>query len=613
MKDKLKFLLLYFLVWLVIFFLARLVFVVYNPALAKEAGFANIALSFFYGLRMDASATAYLIAPACLMMLLSLVIPYFNNIKPYKVYSFIVFLLVSFIVLSDGSLYEAWGFRIDDDILVFLANPKEVYASISHLPLFWITLFFIAIVALCWYGFKKVLTYIFFPPQYRFRWVTALVLLAVTASLIIPIRGGLQLAPMNQSSVYFSTNSFANHSAINAVWNFVQSTVKQNDLQEESYHFMGDTQIAALTDSLYAAKGEQEYWINTRPGAPVNVLLIIWESFTEKAIHAKVNGEEVTPNFNRLKQEGIYFSNIYASGDRTSKGVPAILSGYPALPVGSVIQNPAKSNKLQLLSGLYKQRGYSTPFFYGGEPEFANIKSYLLHGGYDPIIDKSAFAAADMNSKWGAHDGVVAQRVLLELQRINKPFFGTWLTLSSHEPFETPVPTVIHGEDITNKFLNSLHYTDAVIGDFIEQCKKQAWWNNTVIVMIGDHGHPKPETGHRADNFRTPMLWLGGALKQTNKVVTHVGSQIDLATTLSSQFGIGKGLFPFSKNLADSTALHWASFNYKDGLGFATDSSRLIFDIVAKRIVESIGDASDKNLQPAKAIFQKMYEDYLKK
>lgn len=613
MKYKLKFLLLYFLVWLVIFFFARVVFVIYMPSLAGEAGFKNIALSFFYGLRMDASATAYLIAPVCLMVLLSLVFPYFNKITPYKVYSFIVLLLVAFIVLSDASLYEAWGFRIDDDVLVFLANPKEVYASISHLPLFWIALLFIIIFIAIWYGFRKVLKHIFFPPQYAFKIATAVVLLVVTAALIIPIRGGLQLAPMNQSAVYFSTNNFANHSAINAVWNFVQSTVKQNDLQEESYHFMGDAEISRITDSLYTAKGQQEYWLNAKPQAPVNVLLIIWESFTEKAIHVDVNGKAVTPNFNRLKEEGIYFSNIYASGDRTSKGVPAILSGYPGLPVGSVIQNPAKSNKLQLLSGIFKEKGYSTPFFYGGEPEFANIKSYLLHGGYDPIIDKSAFASADMNSKWGAHDGVVAKRVLAELQRIKKPFFGTWLTLSSHEPFETPVPTVIPGEDITNKFLNSLHYTDAVLGDFIEQCKQQTWWNNTVIVMIGDHGHPKPETGHRADNFRTPMLWLGGALTQKNKVIDHVGSQIDLATTLAAQFNMGKGMFPFSKNLADSTALHWASFNYKDGLGFATDSSRLIFDIVAKRIVESIGDASDKNLQPAKAIFQKMYEDYLNK
>lgn len=613
MKHKLKFLLLYFLVWLVIFFVARLVFVIYNPALATEAGIRDSSLSFFYGLRMDASATSYLIAPVCLMVLLSLIIPYFNQVKPYRVYSFVILLLVAIIVLADASLYEAWGFRIDDDILVFLANPKEVYASISHLPLFWIGLFFLVIMTILWYGFTWTLKRIFFVPQHQFKLLTGLVILAVMAFLIIPIRGGLQLAPMNQSTVYFSTNNFANHSAVNAVWNFVQSTVKQNDLQEESYHFMDDLQIAAITDSLYRAKGQQANWIKHQPKQPVNVLLIIWESFTEKAIHAQVNGASVTPNFNRLKEEGIYFSNIYASGDRTSKGVPAILSGYPALPVGSVIQNPAKTNKLQLLSGVFKAIGYTTPFFYGGEPEFANIKSYLLHGGYDPIIDKAAFAAADMNSKWGAHDGVVAQRVLLELQKINKPFFGTWLTLSSHEPFETPVPVVIPGEDITSKFLNSLHYTDAVIGDFIAQCKQQPWWGNTVIVMIGDHGHPKPETGYRADNFRTPMLWLGGALQQSHTVITHVGSQVDLATTLAAQFGMGKGVFPFSKNLADSTALHWASFNYKDGLGFVTDSSRLIFDIVARRILESTGDTSDKQLMPAKAIFQKMYEDYLNK
>src|SRR5690606_12725981 len=114
---------------------------------------------------------------------------------------------------------------------------------------------------------------------------------------------------------------------------------------------------------------------------------------------------------------------------------------------------------------------YEAGFYYGGEPEFANIKSYLLHAGFDPITGKGSFAKKDMNSKWGAHDGVVMERMMKELAVTRQPFFTTWLTLTSHEPFETPVPVVFEGKDNTTRFLNSHHYTDSVVGTLIDRCR----------------------------------------------------------------------------------------------------------------------------------------------
>ncbi len=132
----------------------------------------------------------------------------------------------------------------------------------------------------------------------------------------------------------------------------------------------------------------------------------------------------MTPQFNRWKQHGIYFSNMYASGDRTNIGIPVIFSGYPAMPNTTLIHSPGRSEKLQVLSKLFKGKGYYTPFFYGGEPEFANLKSYPLHSGFDPIIGKNNFETKDMNSKWGAHDGIVVNRVFGDLYKSNKPFFA---------------------------------------------------------------------------------------------------------------------------------------------------------------------------------------------
>jgi phosphoglycerol transferase MdoB-like AlkP superfamily enzyme len=283
------------------------------------------------------------------------------------------------------------------------------------------------------------------------------------------------------------------------------------------------------------------------------------------------------------------------------------------MPNTTIIHSPSKSAKLKVLSQVFKERGYATPFFYGGEPEFANIKSYLFHGGFDPIISKNDFASKDMNSKWGAHDGVVMNRVVDELNKLKKPFFATWLTLSSHEPFEVPVPDVFNGADIKTKFLNSLHYTDQVISDFIDKCSHQSWWNNTLVIITGDHGHRLPETGKQADDFRIPMLWLGGALLQKGINIDKVISQVDIATTLTKQAGIDKELFPFSKNALDSSTHQWAFFCFNNGFGFVDTSGRLVFDNVGKQIIQQEGHTGPAEIEAGKVMQQVTYEDFLKK
>src|SRR5690606_2568520 len=99
------------------------------------------------------------------------------------------------------------------------------------------------------------------------------------------------------------------------------------------------------------------------------------------------------------------------------------------------------------------------------------------------------------------HDGVVMEKLFADLNQQSQPFFTTWLTLSSHEPFETPVPVVIQGQEPEDQFLNSLHYTDQVLYDFINRAKTADWWKNSLLVITADHGHRLPFTGEKADDF----------------------------------------------------------------------------------------------------------------
>ncbi|MEJ7912237.1 MAG: LTA synthase family protein [Chitinophagaceae bacterium] len=605
-----KFVLVYAGCWLVFFQIARLFFLLYHVNQSRILPTTLAVQTFVYGLRMDASMTAYLTLPVCLFLFLSIWLPVFSKQVIYRWYSAILLLLVLLITTADAELYRQWGFRIDASPLKYLQSPSEAWASVSHLPLWLMLLSFCISYFMLVTCFFKVLTRACHWLQEQSAKVPAAVAVILISCLaIIPLRGGLQQTPMNQSMVYFSSVNFANHAALNATWNFLQGVLAYNNIATNPYVYLSGKRAKEIKDSLYQSSGTTAQVLNnTTP----NVILIIWESFTGKALDQSIKGKEIVPSFQKLQQEGLYFSQVYASGDRTDKGLSAILSGYPALPATSILRDANKAARLPSLSNVFKNRGYAVPFFYGGEPEFANIKSYLLQAGFSPLTEKKNFRARDQNSKWGAHDGVVAQKIKEDLNHTRQPFFATWLTLTSHEPFETPLEPVIVGNDETTLFLNSLHYTDSVVGDFVAFCKQQPWWKNTLLIIIADHGHPLPATPTKSDNFKIPMLWVGGALK-VQGLVTTVMSQTDLAATLLAQTSHAPTLFPFSKNIFDPLSKNWAFFSFKDGWGFTQPKTELLFDNVGGRLLQQKGGYTNADLQAGKALQQYIYNDYLTK
>jgi membrane-anchored protein YejM (alkaline phosphatase superfamily) len=138
-------------------------------------------------------------------------------------------------------------------------------------------------------------------------------------------------------------------------------------------------------------------------------------------------------------------------------------------------------------------------------------------------------------------------------------------------------------------------------------------WKNTIVIISADHGHYLPVTGKRADDYRIPILWLGGALKKQNIIIDKTVSQLDMAGSLVQQLHFKTEPFPFGKNVFDSTSKHWAFFTYNDGIGFVTDSSRLLFDNTGKRTVFEEGKTNKEQESIAKALMQKLYTDFLKR
>ena len=614
MLKKIFFLLIYLFTWVIFFEVARIFFLLSTVQYAKETPSPLVFQSLWFGLKMDLSMAAYLTILVGVFVIASLFIPFFRKKWIYLIYTGLILFVQLLLIITDVESFKAWGTRIDSTPLKFLSSPKEAWASVSHLPLVLIFIGLIVLYFLLFWLFRKIISRsIVLLENNKYRFVQALLVLLFIGTLIIPIRGGFQLSPLNQSSVYFCNSQYANNAAVNASWNFMFSVIQMNQLNKDLYKYMKEEEADAIVKSLFNAEGKSEQIINESNSTKTNVILIIWESFTEKVLNKNIEGKPVIKFFPELMKEGIYFSNCYSSGDRTDKGISAVISGYPALPKGSIVNYPEKTAKLPGLGKIFSDNGYATQFYYGGESEFMNIKSYLNAQKFQQLITKESFKETEMNSKWGAHDDAVMKKLVNDIPQMKQPFFTTWLTLSSHEPFETPVPAVFNGNDKETKFLNSLHYTDSVVYSFINELKKMPSWENTLVIISADHGHYLPVTGKRADDYRIPVLWLGGALKKQNVVIDNTVNQLDMAGCLAQQLHFKSDFFPFGKNVFDSTSKQWAFFTYNDGIGFVTDSSRLLFDNAGKRTVFEEGKTNKDHERIAKALMQKVYSDFLKR
>lgn len=610
MKRRSLFILAYLLGWAGWLALNRILFLWYQPQ--TDGLDLPTRLSVFgYGFRMDLSTAGYLtVLPALLIAL-------FPNAAPrrlatcLRILTFVELLLVSIISVADLEVFRTWGFHLDITPLHYLKSPREAAASVASSPIFLLITLFLALLVAGDYAFSRLIQSItkrFGPVK---PWVATPVLLAAAVALIIPIRGGTQLAPMNVSAVYFSPTAFANYAAVTPQWNFIHSCLERNKFGSNPYNFFPKEQANRALQSLYQpVKTNQSLLTTPKP----NVIFIIWESFTAKSVAALGGRTGVTPQFEKLAREGLLFNRVYASGDRSEKGLIALLSGFPAQATASIMTLPSKSAKLPTLGQALKKAGYQTSFYYGGETEFANIKSYLYHNQFDRIVSKSDFDRKDWNSKWGAHDHVVYNRILADLNNAKQPFFTSFFTLSSHEPFEVPMPTVFPGDAEESLFLNAMYYADRSLGAFIAQAKKQPWWANTLIIITADHGHRLPVlAADKMRDFHIPMLWLGGALKSKPQLIDRIGSQTDLAATLLHQLNLDASGFKWSRDLLNPQNRPFAYFAFNNGFGVVQPNRHLIYDNTSRRLISSGGPVNQQDIELGEAYEEESYQDFLDK
>ncbi len=612
MKKRLISLFLYSIFWLAFFFFARLFFIIFQYKVSFHESLAGLTGTFSHGIMLDISTTGYY-----LLLPFLLIIPtIFFTGKWYsvfmKVYTWCLILFSAIIVVSDASLYSYWGFRMDYTPVFYLKTPAEAVASVSTFKLVLLLTTVVFISALFIYLYNRIIHKHFTGYERVKAFIPGiLIFLILTAALIIPIRGGFGIAPINAGTVYFSNSMFLNHTAINAIWNVGTTAVTQKPV-DNPYKFTDLSAANACFDSLsFKYPGETRKVLkNNRP----NVLLIVLESFSAYVVGPTGGDSLVTPRLNRLAREGILFRNFYASGTRTDKAMPAIISGYPAQPAQSIIKEPKKSQTLPGLVKTLMQNGYRSAFWYGGEINFANFNSYIIGSGFQTIVTKDNFNPENFNSKWGVHDHVLFETLKDSMESVREPFVNVILTLSSHEPYDVPMKAVFPPEVERAEYRNSVFYTDSVVGSYIDWAKMQEWWKNTLVVLVADHGarHSEEIPAYSRLVFRIPMIWTGGAVTEKGMIVDKLGSQVDIPLTIFGQLGI-KCDFPFSKDMFSENSKSFAFYTYNEGFGFITDSSAVAYDHKPGEIVWKEGLHPEAAETAGKAYLQVLFEDYLKR
>lgn len=595
--------------------------------------FTELPAVIWHGLPLDLSMAGYL---SVIPGFLSIAVVWLKRdlVKPImNIYFIIASLFITCSFLLNASLYPYWKYPLDSTpLFYFFTSPADAIASVSIWQVILSIVILIVLTIGVWFTLRmrgeKRQQYSRYGYGYggfgsgkrnrfddfdRHRGRTSLVLLLLTGLLFLPIRGGITVSTMNTGQVYYSQNAYLNHSAVNPLFSLLESITHQKDFASQ-YRFMKDKEADKIFATMTSTSDKNTYPLlneaTFKKGTP-DILIVIMESFASDIMPSMGSYKDVAVCLDSIAKQSILFTRFYANSFRTDRGMVSILSGYPAQPTTSIMRYPRKTSQLPSIArNLAKYKNYKTTYYYGGDADFCNMRSYLVSQGYQHIISDANFPIEDKLSKWGVPDHILAARMMKDIkaqQNEKRPMLRILQTSSSHEPFEVPY------HRLKDKRLNAFAYTDSVMGAIVREYRKLPRWKNTLIVFVPDHvgGYKENLNDHDRSRYQIPLILAGGAISRPMKVGI-IGSQQDIAATLLGQLGVEHREFTFSKNMMSDATPKFAFFAVNDAFGIVSEENSLIYDNRAKRIVYDKGEKGF-NLKRGQAYLQKLYDDLAKK
>lgn len=563
--------------------ICRGLFIFFNRGGAEEIPLKIMGKSFLYGWIFDNSITCYYMGGLLIFLLVYnlLRVIWLGAVGKFiiNIYKIFISSAVFLTLLGDIEYYREFNFHLNATIFDYTDHMDEIGVTILYGDYNYLTMFFLFVVIEGLYLFVSFNSFNEDVYKDREKGITFLsdigTIFLVGILSVFGARGGFSQSTLNWGRAYFSKYTFANQTAINGVFALgksldlarkdnkkgksqVSRIFTEEELKENIRNYVGTEKDKFLSDKNVLLR-------KTETGKEIknyNVVIVLMESFMGDTVGVLGGEPDLTPNYNKLAEEGILFTNFFSNGNRSNRGILSVLTGFPSQYGKSILKKPIGQKPFVSISQILKERGYSTHFMYGGDIEFDNMKGFFETNGVDNFVSRDDFSKKDRTIKWGVPDDKLFDRAAEYLGTLKEPFFFEIFTLSNHAPFDIDENFKEFTEEDYPDYerYNAFKFADYSIGRFVNAVKDKEWAKNTIFVFVADHGENRRKPIEIDwKKFSNPLvIWTpGGQLK--HEVIEKAGSQLDLLPTIMGILGgdyihssWGKDLL--DKNNKDSTA-----------------------------------------------------------
>lgn len=607
--------------WLIFFTFQRILFVVHFFPEFKDV-FSELALVPINALRLDLSGYAYLMSFAFLISCFSFFIRSEKNLlrlnRFFFVYLWIIIVLTSIITSAEIVSYYEWQTKLSSKIWIHFTTPSEIFRTSSGAYTWWFLLYLILQLFFAWLLFKKLnkkLRLETVDYSGYSRWLFgALYFVMGSLLFVLGFRGGWQKIPISATDAYYSDSRIVRDVTVNPAWNFINMSYATFKVDLDQYFNRLDPTLAEkIKDEVYFVE-YPDSTIQVLDTLRPNIIMITLESWSAQMIEPLGGEKNITPNFNRICGEGLLFTEIYATSGTSETGHSSIMSGYPTISGISISEESAKCRKLPSINKELQKLGYSSFYTFGGSLSYGNIGGYLADVGFERLVDENDLVL-EPKGQLGIHDEAMFQYFLSEVKNAKRPYFYGMFSQSTHAPYDMPWPKFDGYEG--DEFVTSMNYADFHLGKFLEEIKKLPDFENTLVIILADHGKTNiiNDDTYKEEFFHIPLLFWGGALKQEfqGKKIDKIGSQSDIVKTVLSQMKINSDDFYWSKDLLNPYSPEWAICTSTLSYGWKDSSGYTVYQMIEDRLIYSAytdPQKTEEALQKCRAVLECMYREF---
>ena len=517
-------------------------------------------------------------------------------------FALFVVLYVGAIVFNGISEYFFWnefGVRYNFIAVDYLVYTNEVVGNIMEsYPVVPMTLGIVVVTLLItWYLFRRDLVQAEYLKGWRWK---AVVAPAYVAALFAAI-GLLNFNTRFQDS----GNVYVNELQANGLYKFYDAFVKNSLDYEQFYITRPEAEAEAFVHGVYGSTGDNLHAVSAGGGSEIrrNIVLVTIESMSASYMERFGNTESITPVLDSLYRLGMAFDRVYATGNRTVRGLEAVTLSLPPCPGQSIIKRPNNAG-MHSTGALLREKGYNVTYFYGGNSYFDNMETFFSGNGYD-IVDQKNYSPEEITfaNIWGVCDEDAYRKVIRTLgeqSRDGKPFFAHVMTVSNHRPFTYPAGKIRIPNDSKTR-AGGVLYTDYALGQFLAEASKQPWFDNTIFLITADHcASSAGRTEIPLHKYHIPALIFAPGFVAPQQIEGIV-SQIDLMPTLLSLLDMDYDSHFYGRSIFDPDYVNRAFIATYQDLGYLEGDTFTILSPVRRyeqyRVVPT--EENPHNLEPA--------------